>query len=514
MPGTGGRRTLMLAAAFTALGAAALLLLPADRADPSLWAGLAALSFVLLLLLRRLLQTIAAEKGRARLHERLSAAEDALDLLLEQNPTVVYSAPGDGSGRANYISPNLCGLLGYDAEAVLKDPGWWLRGLHPDDRAAVEETIDSSAWPDGRQERIYRFRHADGSWRWLEDRCRLLPSPAGEVALLVGSLTDVTARVATEERFGKMARSLPGAVFEYRLVEGERGHFPYAAGAVWEVCGLRPQDLAIGDEVLFAAMHAADAARLRLARLESAVTGLPWCGEARLRHPAKGEIWLELQAMPERVEGELCRWYGFLTDITQRKAREEQLRRLAQTDPLTGLSNRRHFFEQAAQELRRVARYGRPLAVVMLDIDHFKAVNDNCGHEAGDAVLRDVARCLRSALRESDLLGRVGGEEFAALLPETHEAEALVLAERLRTAVSAAPLGSGLSVTISAGVTGIRGSGAEDLDSALRRADAALYRAKAAGRNQVVLEESEEPPGGASSALVSSLPQPISRCGG
>lgn len=477
-------------------------------------AGLALLAY--LLRPRR----IAPEGGGspALPQEELAEARSALDLLLEQNPTIVYSAPDDGSGRAFYISPNLRGVLGYGAAAAIEDPGWWLRGIHPDDRAAVEATIDARSWPEGRVERRYRFRHGDGGWRWLEDRCHLLPAPPGEVALLVGSLTDVTERMEAEERLGKIARNLPGAVFEYRLAAGGGGRFTYADGALHELCGLRPAQMAAGDEAFFSALHPADAARLRLGRLESSLTGAAWQGEARLRHPERGNIWIELRATPERSEGGADRWYGFLTEITQRKADEARLRRLATTDPLTGLSNRRHFFERGAQELRRAARYRRPLALLMLDIDHFKSVNDRYGHEAGDAVLRDLAERLRAGLRTSDLAGRIGGEEFAVLLPETTAEQAELLAERLRAAIAADPLGPDLGITVSLGVALAVPASEETLDPVLRRADAALYRAKAGGRNQVVLDDSLPAAGGAAKAageaLVSSLPQPISRRGG
>jgi len=454
--------------------------------------------------------------------EELSEAKAALDLLLEQNPTIVYSAPSDGSGRTLYISPNLESVLGYRAAAALEEPGWWLRGIHPDDRAEVDATMDPASWPEGRVERRYRFRHGDGGWRWLEDRCHLLPAPPGKTALLVGSLTDVTEHVAVEERLGEIARNLPGAVFEYHLVGGGSGRFAYAAGALHAVCGLQPAQLMADEEAFFASLHPADAARLRLGRLESSLTGAAWQGEARLRHPEKGDIWIELRATPERGEDNPGRWYGFLTEITQRKTDEARLRRLATTDPLTGLSNRRHFFERGAQELRRAARYRRPLALLMLDIDHFKSVNDRFGHEAGDAVLRDLAERLRTGLRSSDLPGRIGGEEFAALLPETTAEQAEGLAERLRAAIAASPLGPGARITVSLGVALALPASEDSIDAVLRRADAALYRAKAGGRNQVALDDSPtlpdplpgEPPTAAGEALVSSLPQPISRSGG
>lgn len=164
-------------------------------------------------------------------------------------------------------------------------------------------------------------------------------------------------------------------------------------------------------------------------------------------------------------------------------AREQAL---ARTDVLTGLGNRRHFFDVGAQLFTVAQRYGTPLAAVLFDIDTFKRVNDERGHQAGDAVLRDVARIAREHARDADLLARYGGEEFILLLPNTGAAEALVAAELLRERVAAdaaAAEAAGRRVTISAGVAGL--AGADDtLDALIRRADEALYAAKRAGRNR------------------------------
>ena len=174
------------------------------------------------------------------------------------------------------------------------------------------------------------------------------------------------------------------------------------------------------------------------------------------------------------------------------QAAEERIREMALTDELTGLANRRHINERFRKEWARAARYQRPISVVLLDVDHFKAVNDSCGHDAGDAVLRGVSRTAAAALRASDLLGRWGGEEFLALLPETEAAGARGVAERVLAEVAALReyhADRVLAVTVSAGVAtwtppggGPDGSDAEAL---LKRADEALYRAKAAGRNRV-----------------------------
>lgn len=162
---------------------------------------------------------------------------------------------------------------------------------------------------------------------------------------------------------------------------------------------------------------------------------------------------------------------------------------LASTDPLTGLLNRRRFLELAGVEQQRAARYGRPLAVLLIDLDHFKRVNDTHGHRMGDAVIRTAAGVLNGSRRAPDLAARFGGEELVMLLPETDLAGAAGLAERLRQsfAQTATHLdGAEVRVTVSIGVAGWRGPG-ESLDGLLHRADTALYAAKHAGRDKVMV---------------------------
>lgn len=178
-------------------------------------------------------------------------------------------------------------------------------------------------------------------------------------------------------------------------------------------------------------------------------------------------------------------------DITERKALELELRRLATTDPLTDLANRRHFLAQVDLELELLQRYAKPAALLMIDLDHFKQVNDAYGHAGGDAALRHFAAVARQILRKVDLLGRLGGEEFAALLPGTDLDGARQLAERLRQTIAdswvhtaSGPIG----VTISIGVT-LFTPADPDASAVLARADRALYQAKKQGRNRVAVVE-------------------------
>lgn len=187
------------------------------------------------------------------------------------------------------------------------------------------------------------------------------------------------------------------------------------------------------------------------------------------------------------VEGAIVRLHATLEE--NERVRHE-LVRLATTDPLTALSNRRHFNDLASAERERALRYLRPTSIGIVDIDHFKYINDGFGHLAGDQVLQVFAQILRDTLRSSDHVCRYGGEEFAFLFPETTLDEAARFGERLRERVAGTPFtltdGTVIRITLSLGLADA--SAADSLDAALARADGALYEAKQSGRNRVVVD--------------------------
>ena len=193
------------------------------------------------------------------------------------------------------------------------------------------------------------------------------------------------------------------------------------------------------------------------------------------------------------IDGRLVRM-EIATDITDRKQAEEALKAakqhaedLARKDELTGLDNRRAFFEQAHRAFKQSRRFGHPISVIMLDIDHFKMINDTYGHSVGDQVLQALAEPLRTVVREIDIVARMGGEEFALVLPETALAEAANLAERLRAGIAAIVVpvdGHRIQITASLGVVACSDDD-QTIESVLTKADDALYVAKKKGRNQV-----------------------------
>ena len=175
-------------------------------------------------------------------------------------------------------------------------------------------------------------------------------------------------------------------------------------------------------------------------------------------------------------------------EVERREALENELRRIASVDELTGTHTRRHILELGEHEQRRRSRHGHDLAILMMDLDHFKRINDGFGHAAGDQVLRDFGFLLRSSLRKGDIAGRFGGEEFLAILPETDLETARGIAERLCERVRENRTfwqEHALAVTVSIGLIAVQAD--EVLDKAIARADRSLYRAKRAGRDRVVI---------------------------
>lgn len=181
-------------------------------------------------------------------------------------------------------------------------------------------------------------------------------------------------------------------------------------------------------------------------------------------------------------------YYRVVRMLKERRQMEDKLNFLANTDTLTQLCNRRRFMERLDGEISRFLRYSHPASLLIFDIDHFKKINDTYGHQTGDDVLREVAQSCKTVLRDNDLVGRYGGEEFIVFLPETDKEHAMQVGEKLRTTVEEFRFPQSdqkLSVTISVGVAPFPESSFFTKDEVIRQADAALYEAKNSGRNRV-----------------------------
>lgn len=211
--------------------------------------------------------------------------------------------------------------------------------------------------------------------------------------------------------------------------------------------------------------------------------------ESALRHKNGSIVWVLTNAFVRfDSSGQPVSIEGLARDISERKRMEDQLMILSRTDGLTGTYSRGHFMDRSEEVINMMKRYQRPASMMVMDLDHFKAINDKYGHHAGDLALKAFTNMCQQEIRESDILGRLGGEEFGLMMPETTLQHAQILAERIRKAATALEItldDQTIVITVSIGLAEL---GTEDatLDSVMRRADLAMYQAKAGGRNQVV----------------------------
>ncbi|MGR4069552.1 GGDEF domain-containing protein [Billgrantia sp. C5P2] len=260
--------------------------------------------------------------------------------------------------------------------------------------------------------------------------------------------------------------------------------------AIYDIFGVDPKTFTPSIRAFKAMVHPEDLESVEASMWRAQESGSHDV-EHRIVRP-DGEIrWVHELAdyMPEGDEQILI---GTVRDITEQKRLELRLRQLSRTDELTALFNRRYFMQRLVQELARYRRYGRSTSVVLFDFDHFKRINDTHGHPAGDQALVSVGKLLRSNLRTNDIPARLGGEEFALLLPETSLEEAVGVAEKVRQLVEKQEFeseqGHRFGASITCGVSAFQGT-EETVEAILHRADQNLYEGKRAGRNRVVADE-------------------------
>lgn len=440
------------------------------------------LTQLLLLHLLRLLRKMMQQRVNAAT-AKAESAQRQLNSLLSDSPVVTYSVGLPGTAL-DYVSPNFKHLLGYDPKHIIGDSNWWLEHIHPQDREQVLQTIDWTQWPSKGVRRRYRLQHSDGQWRWIEDRCRVSRTAEG-VHQLNGVLLDVTAQHRAEEALKESEQRLRraqrlGAVgsWEYHFADQTLTW----SEETYRIFSIPPEQTP--DYALFISRVHPDDRELVDSAWHGAMRGEPYDLEHRIL--AAGEVrWVREMADFEYDETGILRAIGMVQDITGQKLREQELHRLATSDPLTGLANRRYFMERFEEERARAERFNTCCGLMMVDLDHFKQINDQFGHATGDRVLKAFAEAAKAQLRQIDIIGRIGGEEFAVLLPGTDLEGARVLAERLRQAVAAIRFDDidSLQITTSIGVTVITALDHE-IDTPLSRADKAVYSAKRKGRNQ------------------------------
>nr|WP_297458323.1 diguanylate cyclase [uncultured Halomonas sp.] len=417
-----------------------------------------------------------AKRSAANAHRRLRH-------LLETSPAVLYACDSQPPWTLNYISRNLSQLLGLDTDAERIN----LRErVHPDDEDRLLNWLETFTRRRQRRALRYRLRHADGHYLTVQNEARVTrPVREGAAPELVGTLLDVSREAELLARLEIMTERIPGLIFQFHRTPSGRFSFPYLAGNDHLLEGLDSEALAHDASPVLERIPEEDLTALMIAIERSVQRHTPLATQLRLRQPDGSLRWAAARAQPETCDDGGTLWHGVLLDISDQIAHETHLRELSDTDDLTGLANRRRLMQRLDEEMSRARRHGSVLTLLLLDLDHFKRVNDTWGHLKGDQVLREIAELCRQTLRHEDVVARFGGEELAILLPLTPLQDGLHLADRLRRIIAEHDYGIHQGrVTASLGAAEYIDG--DTTDTLIERADRGLYAAKHEGRNRVV----------------------------
>jgi diguanylate cyclase (GGDEF)-like protein/PAS domain S-box-containing protein len=415
-----------------------------------------------------------------------STDSESLRSLLDTLGAFVFTK--DSEGRYTYVNATLLKLFERSESEVLGRTAAELLGF---DDTAETHGHDLLVLAQGKTlEGEERVRWLDGSERTYWTVKRPQRDAQGQIIGLCGVSTDITERKQLDARLQEQRQLLDvvlNTIDAYVYMKDENRRYRYVNTKTASNLGIRAED-AVGkldSEVLPKAW----ADQFWALDRQVFTNGKPVSAE-EIHVAADGSVLHHWSTkVPIRYEG-VPALIGFSTDITELLRLREQ----AITDSLTGLFNRRHFTDLAHKELARARRHRHPTSLLMVDIDHFKQVNDRFGHPVGDTVLRRLAELLRAVVRAEDTAARVGGEEFALLLPRTDLEAGQLLAERIRNAArdNDKLLPDGERLTLSLGLV-VSSEGSDQLDRLYAAADAQLYRAKQAGRDRVCANCLDQP---------------------
>lgn len=421
-----------------------------------------------------------AEEERVR-------AQQLFELAFSQAPTGMALTALDG--RWMKVNAQLCRMLGYAEEELLarcfKDL------THPDDLDGdLFELNEMLAGRSAGFQREKRYITATGEALWVNLSVSVARGRDGRPLHFISQMLDISQRKRAEQRLRQAeyearmqrdhAQTIIGAMHEgYALTLG--GQITAVNSALCALTGFSEAEL-VGARIPFPFWPPErEDETLRLTRQIVAQEGGTFSILLMRRNGERFEAEITAKAARD-AEGKVLGFVNTLRDVSLQRRQQLELERLARTDSLTGLANR-HVLQEALDRAAALAhRQSHRLALVLLDIDHFKQINDRHGHPAGDAVLIEVAQRLAATVRAGEVLARVGGEEFAWLLPDARIDEAIVAADRARTAISAVPFLTAGRLTMSAGVGVMLAPG--DGDALYRLADRALYDAKQSGRDR------------------------------
>jgi diguanylate cyclase (GGDEF)-like protein/PAS domain S-box-containing protein len=415
-------------------------------------------------------------------HDYRTLGEDDrwLRIVVEHSSEIVKIVDPDGTLR--YASPAFERMLGYAPEEAIGTMNV-LDHVHPDDLPHVLEETEKALSEGGitTNKAEYRFRHKDGSWRWIESVGTYLLDDQAVRGVVVTS-RDVTERKEAEERYRTLVEQIPAVTYIDPVNDPDTSL--YTSPQIKQMLGYTPQEWH-NEKLWPKRLHPEDRERVLAADERFEAGGdESFSEEYRLLAKDGSVVWVREEAVLVRDEaGEPLYWQGVFYDLTERKALEERLQYQAFHDYLTDLPNRRLFMDRLGQALRRTIRRHKRVAVLFMDLDGFKVVNDSLGHDVGDRLLTVVAQRLRRCLRPEDTLARFGGDEFAVLIEALDDpAQAVQVAERIAEELRSPFImeGRDLYVIASIGIS-LGDARTHDPDDLLREADTAMYRVKDAG---------------------------------
>jgi diguanylate cyclase (GGDEF)-like protein/PAS domain S-box-containing protein len=419
--------------------------------------------------------------------QRLQDSEQHLAAILDHAPIGVADVALDG--RFLRVNRRYCEITGYTEPEILARTFQDI--THPDDLEA--DLADVAKLLAGEQEWYRgekRYIRKDGAETWVLRATALLRDTQNRPTHFVATVADISERRRaeaglreSEARFRRLFEEAPIGVAVLAL----DGRFQQVNSRLAELTGYSVDQLLATTHEAITAPGDIAADRDGLAALRSGQISA-YRAEKRYRHASGGLLWASVSVSLVRDgEGEPSHFIGQVQDIGDRKRFEGELQYLADHDHLTGMYNRRRFEEEVEREVARARRYGTVAAVLALDLDHFKDVNDSLGHSLGDQVITEVGQICRRRLRSTDVAARLGGDEFAVLLPnlDADQAElvAVSLLEAIRSQDHLDLPGGPRRVTASVGIADLGESGQSSAEQLMGRADIALYDAKDAGRD-------------------------------
>ena len=419
---------------------------------------------------------------RKRAEEALGKREERFRALMQNSSDIVTMLGTDGT--VHYQSPSIEHILGYRPEELVGENVFGY--VHPEDLGEVRRAFAKGlADPSLRPLVQYRFRHKDGSWHHMESVGSNLLYDLKVREFVVNS-RDITERVRTEERlrqaesrYRTLVERMPAVTYLQEIGGPESAL--YMSPQIESLTGYSAEECKDSD-LRWRMVHPDDRERLQAEDERSLEPGEVVTTEYRVIHRDGRIVWVRNESVVVEEEASGSRyWQGFMVDITKRKALENELEHRAFHDPLTGLPNRALFLDRLELALARTRQCDDVVAVLFLDLDNFKVINDSLGHEVGDQLLFAVSQRLERCLRSTDIVARMGGDEFTVLLEGVSSAGgAEATAERIISELWA-PFtigGKRIFVTASIGIVlsdAVGGGSGGDL---LRAADVALYRAK------------------------------------